>query len=105
MPLEELFLVLLGLFVLATPIITVYLLVKFRALRSEFKQFSEATAEKESAFRREFSELKRQIASAPIPVQSTEQRSPTSETKEVIPLPKPVSPLASPKPTIPAQRK
>src|SRR6266436_6207262 len=62
---EVVFLIfLIGIFLIATPIIAVVLLVKHSSLRSEFNLLKEENARQHTSFQREVADLKRQLTAA-----------------------------------------
>ena len=62
---EVVFLIfLIGIFLIATPIIVVVLLVKHSSLRSEFNLLKEENARQHASFQREVADLKRQLTAA-----------------------------------------
>ncbi|HEX4546430.1 MAG TPA: DUF2339 domain-containing protein [Candidatus Acidoferrum sp.] len=63
----ELMLVLLGLLVVATPLITLFLLIKYGKLRANLDQLKEETSRQQASFQRELAELKRHLAAASPP--------------------------------------
>ncbi len=61
-PLAQLFLVLVGLFALATPVLVIALYVRYYKLRARVKAAEEESAKQATALRHEIADLKRQVA-------------------------------------------
>jgi Predicted membrane protein (DUF2339) len=61
-PLAQLFLILYGLFALATPILVIALYARYSKLQARVKAAEEESAKQAAALRREIAELKRQVA-------------------------------------------
>src|SRR5229473_1410698 len=82
---EVVFLIfLIGIFLIATPIIVVVLLVKHSSLRSEFNLLKEENARQHASFQHEVADLKRQLTaaahSAPSVVSESTQRPAAAST-------------------------
>ncbi len=64
MPMAELLLSLIAIFLIATPIIALVLLVKYSKLRSEFDRLKAENSSQHAGFQREVTDLKRQLSAA-----------------------------------------
>jgi hypothetical protein len=91
----ELLLVLFGLLLIVTPVLTLFLLVKYSKLRSDLDQLKEENSRHHTSFQREVADLKRQLAATVHP--------PASVVTE--PAQRPATPAAPVKETpVPAPR-
>jgi predicted membrane protein DUF2339 len=95
MPLPQLFLVLYGLFALATPVLVVALYLRYAKLRKELRQLDERNASQSAALTREIVDLKRQVTALRVAPPSAEAAIPSE----------PIRPLATPIPTTPPAAK
>src|SRR5438874_13303851 len=131
MPEVELLVFLIAIFLIATPIIALILLVRYSTVRSELNRLSEENARQHTSFQREFADLKRQLSAvvhpaaptaenalerpvvAPSPrattVQDTRVPSPQVELPAPVKLPPAVSvptpPVQPPPPSVPSEPK
>ena len=74
MPMVELLVFLIGIFLIATPIIALILLVRYSKVRSELNRLSEENARQHTSFQRELSDLKRQLAAVVHPAAPTSEK-------------------------------
>src|SRR5947207_5260529 len=131
MPEVELLVFLIAIFLIATPIIALILLVRYSKVRSELNRLSEENARQHTSFQREFADLKRQLSMvlhpaaptsekplerpvvAPSPaattVQHTRVPSPQVELPAPVKLPPaasvPTPPVQPPPPSVPSEPK
>src|SRR5206468_9289560 len=74
MPEVELLVFLIAIFLIATPIIALILLVKYSKVRSELNRLSEENARQNTSFQREFADLKRHLSMLPHPPPPTPKK-------------------------------
>src|SRR5438094_2680283 len=74
MPMVELLVFLIAIFLIATPIIALILLVKYSKVRSELNRLSEENARQHTSFQREFADLKRQLSMVLHPAAPTSEK-------------------------------
>jgi len=74
MPMVELLVFLIAIFLIATPIIALILLVRYSTVRSELNRLSEENARQHTSFQREFADLKRQLSMVLHPAAPTSEK-------------------------------
>src|SRR2546429_3021996 len=75
MPEVELLVFLIAIFLIATPIIALILLVRYSKVRSELNRLSEENARQHTSFQRELADLKRQLSAVVHPAAPTSEKS------------------------------
>jgi hypothetical protein len=101
MPMAELLLVLFGLLLIVTPVLTLFLLVKYSKLRSDLDQLKEENSRHHTSFQREVADLKRQLAATghpPAPVVSEPPQRPATPAAPVKETPVPAPRIDVPAP-------
>src|SRR5438445_3962230 len=105
MPEVELLVFLIAIFLIATPIIALILLVRYSKVRSELNRLSEENARQHTSFQREFADLKRQLSMVLHPAAPTSEKplerpvvapSPAATTVQHIRIPSPQVELPAP---------
>src|SRR5690348_31961 len=105
MPEVELLVFLIAIFLIATPIIALILLVRYSKVRSELNRLSEENARQHTSFQRELADLKRQLSVAVHPAVPTVEKplerpvvapSPAATTVQNIRVPSPQVELPAP---------
>ncbi len=74
MPMVELLVFLIGIFLIATPIIALILLVRYSKVRAEVNRLNEENARQHTSFQRELADLKRQLSVAVHPAARTAEK-------------------------------
>jgi len=112
MPLAELLLVLFALLAIATPFLSIFLLVKQRKLRDYVVQVAEESEKQDAAIRRDLTALKQQVGSAAHAVPAilerpaaADVRTPVPATPEAPHVEEPVASVPEKKPDLPASPK
>src|SRR5437660_4651751 len=105
MPMVELLVFFIGIFLIATPVIALILLVRYSKVRSELNRLSEENARQHTSFQREFADLKRQLSMVLHPAAPTSEKplerpvvapSPAATTVQHIRIPSPQVELPAP---------
>ena len=74
MPMVELLVFLIGIFLVATPIIALVLLVRYSKVRSELNRLNEENSRQHTSFQRELADLKRQLSAVIHPAAPSSER-------------------------------
>src|SRR6266481_6082351 len=98
MPMVELLVFLIAIFLIATPIIALILLVRYSKVRSELSRLDEENARQHASFQRELADLKRQLSVAvrpAAPAATTMRETPAPSPRVDLPAAVKVPPLVS----------
>ncbi|PYT53363.1 MAG: hypothetical protein DMG46_24755, partial [Acidobacteria bacterium] len=105
MPMVELLVFFTGIFLIATPVIALILLVRYSKVRSELNRLNEENARQHTSFQRELADLKRQLSAVVHPAAPTSEKplerpvvapSPAATKVEDIRVPSPQVELPAP---------
>jgi len=105
MPMVELLVFFIGIFLIATPVIALILLVRYSKVRSELNRLNEENARQHTSFQRELADLKRQLSAVVHPAAPTSEKplerpvvapSPAATKVEDIRVPSPQVELPAP---------
>src|SRR5437667_6631759 len=105
MPMVELLVFFIGIFLIATPVIALILLVRYSKVRAELNRLNEENARQHTSFQRELADLKRQLSAVVHPAAPTSEKplerpvvapSPAATKVEDIRVPSPQVELPAP---------